>query len=1319
MVDVENDPLAHDLSVTEVIVGFCQRILRGEWRVMGLAPVCTSFSHSLRPAVRHRLHPWGLPPELLPARLKKMTGVEYLRTANGVVVGALSLVRAAVAASLEFWVEQPADGMPSHMPDGTPNRFYHHRSANTAHLFRMVEWLEAVQSTGGVYILLLQCPFGAPSPKPTVVFATPGLAPYLQQLARAECECVSHLRLRGRDSQGRALTRVSQAYPGPINGHLAYAMDEATPVVAVPPRHEYLDTGRAGADEDDGSEDDGPPSLVSASISSGDDSESDGEPGESSHACHPAAAPRPAPGGEMRYGPALDPRVRAAFEAARLAPPRHASYRRLDAASDAELRATPYSSIAPRVRSRTTRTRVAGQPHCDAPDATAGAAYAGRPPGRIHLRQLFLSAATYRAVLEWIVAAESACCELAAGKRVRGPPTLIVSQLELVEWARGIIWDTRDAAHCTPCEPSSAATGADEYPGPQIDRAIFREWAEELGVADEEIIAQVGHGGVESRARPTLDMVLAFHHKGILEDFASADAVVQADIEQGFVSEGYMHPTFVPCKLGPRNVAWQERSRLVADDAAAGTSAAGAPPAAPCATPPGARRVEYYMKPRITFDLSFGVALDAADIPAGASKRERYKVPPVNVCVPDDAADIEVPTIHALATNSAIVGSLAADEPDVDAESASADISNAYSYLRQQRLDWWLQGFIWTGGVRNSRRVVFGGKFGPQGFTAALEVPKAKIAQRIEVIERDQPPPPSVLRAVAARCRLQEIGELPPEPVQARAWSLEWYLDDATLAALNDYINTPEWLRGVETGHEESTRSNGGTPSRPGSRILVYLKVIIKTLEELGFAISISKTQAGDLIIPIGFRLRPRARRVDVPPVKQATLLEAATTMRDAVVRGERLPLRSTEQFVGRLSNVSQVEPPLLEWLHAGYAVVCVRTRNRRLRPKFIKLRADGRRQVELLSLLDLAVALLEANEGVAAGHRAPPRTSDAGVLTVLTDASLAPEAGDDGVGGFAFHADAPDAIFIFSVAWPPDVRAALLNGGQPVASRTVGPATALPWAETFGSVALAALVHERVPVVAVVAVGDCDPAAAAINAGSSSSPQVRSLLREARRLTNKWNAVTIPREWHTDADLLSHPSELEEVLARARSQFSTVTLLDAEGPVMERAWATARAAIALPMARAEQVARGRGELITVCKARHAPPGFTQVDVRRPGPLGNPFAMTRAGRASESWRHAVCGAFRVALAAAVGGVEADLAVIAADFGLPPEAVATPYADRTWRAYAADVCDALAELDARLCAGERLALACVCHPRECHAHSLLDVLTSELCLPCQA
>eukprot|EP00965_Chrysotila_dentata_P174326 5755027-Pleurochrysis_carterae.AAC.1 len=89
-----------------------------------------------------------------------------------------------------------------------------------------------------------------------------------------------------------------------------------------------------------------------------------------------------------------------------------------------------------------------------------------------------------------------------------------------------------------------------------------------------------------------------------------------------------------------------------------------------------------------------------------------------------------------------------------------------------------------------------------------------------------------------------------------------------------------------------------------------------------------------------------------------------------------------------------------------------------------------------------------------------------------------------------------------------------------------------MPAAETFGMWAVAEAVSEATGTSprAVIAVGDCDPAAAAENAASSGAAQIRALLAHARRLTHQWLAVSVPRAANVDADRLSHPELLEEV---------------------------------------------------------------------------------------------------------------------------------------------------------------------------------------------
>eukprot|EP00965_Chrysotila_dentata_P106148 3506078-Pleurochrysis_carterae.AAC.1 len=86
-----------------------------------------------------------------------------------------------------------------------------------------------------------------------------------------------------------------------------------------------------------------------------------------------------------------------------------------------------------------------------------------------------------------------------------------------------------------------------------------------------------------------------------------------------------------------------------------------------------------------------------------------------------------------------------------------------------------------------------------------------------------------------------------------------------------------------------------------------------------------------------------------------------------------------------------------------------------------------------------------------------------------------------------------------------------------------------MPAAELFGieAVARAAASAAGTAVAAVISVGDCQPAAAAVNAATSGTAQMRALLQSARALTKQWLAVAVPREANGDADRLSHPLQL------------------------------------------------------------------------------------------------------------------------------------------------------------------------------------------------
>ena len=118
-----------------------------------------------------------------------------------------------------------------------------------------------------------------------------------------------------------------------------------------------------------------------------------------------------------------------------------------------------------------------------------------------------------------------------------------------------------------------------------------------------------------------------------------------------------------------------------------------------------------------------------------------------------------------------------------------------------------------------------------------------------------------------------------------------------------------------------------------------------------------------------------------------------------------------------------------------------------------------------------------------------------------------------------------------------------------------------MPAAETFGlwAAAQAYADHTGLVPAAVTAVGDCDPAAAAVNAAASGRPQIRQLLRGARALCKQWLGVSIPREFNLDADRLSHPDRLGEVRADALAAGMVTHVV----PIPPSCWTVLRAAIA------------------------------------------------------------------------------------------------------------------------------------------------------------
>ena len=1097
VVDIVNDPqvdtsgeatVSFDLSDEAVVEAWESRVRNREWAVAGLCPVCSSLSRVLHPKVRDGEHPWGLPGERLPARLRRMTGAEYLAYHNRMLVGFFRLLWAVLQMGMGVWVEHPGDATPRLATGSSvlPNRFFDRRAKHAASLFRMAEWLEVAEAFPGVYTLLLQCPLGSEFYKPTCIWSRGCIARRVSPLGALQCTCPpgSHRQARGRAKGGGAASRQSQEYPDGLSGPLGIGMAEecaevrgrwaatATPRPAPPgepsaalPPPPADDECRSASDSSSDA-----PDLAASDDECCSEAGEDYDDGDSqADSVGTAEDADVSTGDEITWGASLPPSTRAAVEQARHTPPKWASHQRLAPASTQEVAQTAYPEVIPDFTVPATPPRGPGEPR---PSQRPMGPRPRPPGGRIHISQLFLPG-IYELVQAWMTEALRAQDDLAVG-RYRRVPDLVITQQQLQQWAQGVIWDCRDHTDCVPMQPSDEGT---QFPGGhQLNRDLFRHYAHARG-GDEDIAETMGRGGLESYSEASLDCLMSFHHAGIATDFAAAARVIQGEIDAGFVSPPALHPQTVPFRVCPRNLVVQMRPRVDPKD---GTTTE-------------------YGKPRVTFDLSNGARTaeapaQSSDGDVGATQRARARpepsLPPSpNAGVPTSRKELQLPSGAGIGAVIGVVDG-ACRAADDRAAAYAIDISNAYPTLPEQRLDWWMQIFLWFGGLRISYRVTFGGASFPQGFSRVMQVPMWVSRFEIAQFEATCPRRAGVEEWRRQRQQLQQRGRLPQGAEQLQDWNFRTFLDDVTGAASGRRAKAiPAWLRHI---HFDGTltRAMGGVPFASDSHAAIHMYIIIATLVRFGFEVAVEKTMGGDVIISVGFKMDVGNLTVSCPELKRSAMLAAASSLRAMVVGGAPLPIDVMDRFVGRSGNLSMVYPSILLWIHAGYALVCLTPRSGRARVRSIRLRAEGARAAEFLALLDTVEQVVGENAGIPMVHASVfPGTDEPGSLLQVTDAS-----GDDGCGGYAFHSSRPGVVFVVHAEWPPAVRSALLAAGRPRAERaretSRSDMLSVPAAELATSWLVPYVVARRtgLHISSVTAVGDCDPVARLIMAAATPS---------------------------------------------------------------------------------------------------------------------------------------------------------------------------------------------------------------------------------------
>ena len=1103
-IDTRLGGASHDVLRGDLARRLQREVLAGEYDLVFAAPPCSSFSVRHPARLRSWARPWGVSP--LPAGWEA-----YVHLHNRLADFTAELVRACHVAGVPCAVENPADRADRASPA------YWEAAADSGSIWRMPALSEALAQAGAVYYTFAQCAplIGGRAQKYTTIAAIGALRQELAVLRTCGCTHGRQRhdeRLEGYDEHGRSRATQAAAYPAGLNRLLAEGFARAAP--------------RARA-------------LREAAV------EAD------------AWAPAPtAGGGRLADGPSLDAMVAVACEEARHVAISFASPRRRDAAPCAELRRTampcdPSLGMLPtarpggrgrlrarrglRRRARTERWTVptarpppaagsdalcgecepeapagpevpamrwarATRADCELGGATA-TARARLERGPIGITELYLEGVYEREIQSWLRLADAAAAAIRRGETPPRVETRVIEQDQMAPFARGLVWDCSDPADCRPVRRSTRDT---VFPGArQLDRAAVRRVAAELDWVDTDIIDQIGEGGVETRADCELITVLAFHHQSLLAEVASAEATVAAHTAEAWVSAPKRHLPFVPCRLQPRGVVLQARSR-VRDDGV----------------------LEDYMKPRITTDGSYG----------GPDS--------VNAGVTDVERAVGLPSAQTFGVGWAVCQSAFDGEPEGEGGGTGVagycvDAESAYSFCAVQRADLWQQCFVWwdeagEAGFRVDRRMGFGGAFAPNRFERVSTF-VAAYAQRMQAaFDAQQPLPQCAARWAADRRALQASGALPLGAGQLEPRYLQVFIDDFCGCAATDEVVPPAEVAGVvdSTAHMEAA---GCQPPPRTSRAFVHAQLVVLALRRLGLVAAPQKVMIGSPLTALGLSFDASRRVIECPAGKRAVVLAACAEALQLAEEESAALVRPAERLVGRLCALSQVCPELRPLLAGGYAVAHAPGQ----RGGRLQMRAGSAAWRGWTALLAGAAEALAGDCGVAmAPRRELPGRDVLGSMTVVADAS-----GDDGVGGYAWAACSGAPAVVVSEPWPDDLRAALAASADvdEAAMRRAGSGEAAAFlptaaAEVFGQLLVARVAARELGRPDLVyGVCDCSSAVAALNELHGRSDHMAALARRAAACGWTWLGVAVPREFNFDADRLSHPALVGAVIEEAR----------------------------------------------------------------------------------------------------------------------------------------------------------------------------------------
>ena len=1171
----------HDLTDDAVAGEYIRRIRAGHYSLVALGTPCSSYSVLREPRLRSKADPTGestAPPDWM----------DSIQMHNQLAEVTAAAIHAAHDSSTPWLLENPSDVGDPKMPWFWPEK------ANHASLFDQPVIKAALARTAARLRAFAMCAFGTPWRKmTTIAFGGPlrRLSEPLEQRGCPHGSARHAARLDEHDADGRKLATIAGAYPAELCNELAsYAVSAIAEVPARPPAEHG--PARAAIPESPNQRPD----------------EADGALVDGVMIC----------GGRIAHGRQLHPSLAKLVHTRRHTASAFASARNLEAESAEVLRGDPLPAglhIPPDSERRPRKRKTSRPlPRPDPPTAANTAPRASdhepdRPDGPIAIEQLFLPGVYEERIESWFALADEAGRTLHRRRNGSKEPlprveTRVIEQHEMQPFARGHVWDCANPRDVVPVEWSTAQT---YVPGrKQLDREGLRLMAAELGNTQNAVINQACSGGLEVTTDCELITVLAFHHRGLLDEFEAAQKAVEHSLTEQWTDAPTRHLPFVPCHLQPRDVVLQDRVRVKKgeyDDK-------------------GRPTVEPYTKARVTTNSSYG-GDDSVNAAISESERavrlpraqwqaralaiadqacyDRYashnraaeQAPQTAPSHSDEERALAelrregAPSPPAArrhrATNSrgAFVGRKSLENAlksvpyavgkrhqlkgsdgatrELHAVSFLADAESAYNYCHVQTAHQWLQCFLWwdaqgRAGTCRDRRLPFGGASSPSQFQQISTLVTAFARKMQSEFDQLHPLPPPARRWTEERHEAQLRGTLPGDPAQLHPSYSQVYIDDAGGVALDDPVPTPEVVASIDIS-DVPTRALGGTFPPDDSRVLVHAKLLLLAMRMAGLHASPDKVFVGDPIVTLGFHVSRSVWRMKVPETKRAAMLADIASLTAEADLHASATRRQSQRLIGRLTNISQVMPELKPYLRGGFRATDTGWAKRAgLRaPEAQQLRAGSLAHTEWKQLLEVADDLLTLNEGIPlAPKRVFPSARD-GALISTTDAS-----GDDGFGGYVFLPGGdPSEVWVVSEPWPDWALEARRMNDRTTADKasSIAAEFSVPAAELFAAWAVPMAVCEASERPAhlisgarvgpngettleppIIAIGDCQPAAHVIDSATSGEATMRCILASARQFSRFWLGVHVPREANRDADGLSHPANIDNIMSAARA---------------------------------------------------------------------------------------------------------------------------------------------------------------------------------------